>query len=727
MPVERPTFSESWYRVAGLRPRLRSTVQISRQHFRGVMWHVLQDPSNNQFFRLNGPAYHFVALLDGRRTIAEVWDVCNDQLGDEAPTQGEAIQLLGQLYTSNLLQGEMPPDAAGLLKRHQQRRRREIQSRLTNILFIHIPLFDPDHFLNRWLSLFGKVFAWWGWILWAPLVAAGLYFVAGRWQELFKAGSDVLESSNLPLLYLAALLVKVFHEFGHAFACKRFGRDEGGGEVHAMGVMLLVFTPLPYVDATSAWALRSKWRRITIGAAGMLIEIPIAAIAAIVWTQTGEGTMVHALCYNMMFIASVSTVLFNGNPLLRYDAYYILSDLLEIPNLAPRSRQYLTYLIKRYVFGVRRANNPAHTRGEKAWFAFYGVASTIYRVMICAGIILMIANRFFFIGVLMAVGAVGLWLLMPLGKVIHYLATNNELMRVRPRAVGSVLAFAAIVLAAVGWIKAPDRIRVEGIVEPVDVLLVAAPRIGGFLVDFEPDNTLVKPGQVLLECENNTLAAELESLQAEQRQLEIQRRYALAQEPFAATIFARKLAVGESKIQEINRLLAELTPRAETAGTWLAVDIESKRGAYLDPAGRENVGMVVSLDSLLIRAIAGQKVGARLHGTEGDEVDIRIRGRPDDRFSGTIMRISDAGQQRLPSASLGYSVGGQTAVSPDDPQGTKAAERFFEIRITPHTPENICLLTGQRVIVRISLPAKPLAAQWWRAFRQLIQRRFQVL
>ncbi|MHC4985712.1 MAG: PqqD family peptide modification chaperone, partial [Planctomycetota bacterium] len=365
MAVDRPTFSETWYRVCDLRPRLRSTVQVYRQHYRGVMWHVLQDPTSNQYFRLNEPAYRFVALLDGRRTIAEVWEVCNEQLGDEAPTQGEAIQLLGQLYTSNLLQGELPPDAEGLLKRFQKRRRREVQSRMTNILFIHIPLYDPDHFLNRWVSVLGRVFSWWGLAVWFGLVAAGLYFLTGQWEQLYNQGSKVLDPSNLPLLYVAAVVVKVFHEFGHAFACKKYGLSEGGGEVHAMGVMFLIFTPLPYVDASSAWALRSKWRRVVIGAGGMLVELPIAAIAAIIWSQASPDTMTYMLSYNVMFIASISTLLFNANPLLRYDGYYILSDSLEIPNLAPRSRQYLTYLIKRYVFGVRRPTNPAHTRGEK--------------------------------------------------------------------------------------------------------------------------------------------------------------------------------------------------------------------------------------------------------------------------------------------------------------------------------------------------------------------------
>jgi len=377
MPVDRPTFSESWYRVAELRPRLRATVQIFRQHFRGRMWHVIQDPSSNQFFRLNEAAYRFVGLMDGRRTIAEVWKACNEELGDAAPTQGEVIQLLGQLYASNLIHAEMPPDAEGLFNRYQKRVSREVKGYLTNLLFIRVPLFDPDHILDDLLPAVKWVFSWIGLLVWAVLISVAGYLVIGRASELAAPAANILDPSNLPLLFVSFWIVKVLHEFGHGFACKKFGRDAGlGGEVHTMGIMFLVFTPLPYVDASSAWAFRSRYHRIIVGLGGMIIELGVASVAAVVWARTGPGTL-HAIAYNVMFIASVSTLIFNANPLLRYDGYYVLSDLLEIPNLSNRSKEYLTYLVKRYAWGVKRARNPAHTAGERFWFVTYGIAATI--------------------------------------------------------------------------------------------------------------------------------------------------------------------------------------------------------------------------------------------------------------------------------------------------------------------------------------------------------------
>ena len=722
MPVDRPTFSESWYRVHDLRPRLRSTVQVYRQHFRGQMWHVLQDPGNNQFFRLNEPAYQFVGLLDGRRTVAEAWRIVNQELGDNAPTQGEAIQLLGQLYSSNLLQAELPPDAEAMFKRYRRRVRREIQGYLSNLLFIRIPLFDPDHFLDRWVGIFGRVFTWYGAAVWLALMAVGIYFVLGNTASLTGRASTILDPENLPLLYVSFILVKVFHEFGHAFACKKFGQQTGtGGEVHVMGIMMLVFTPIPYIDATSAWAFRDKWHRVIVGAAGMLVELAVAAVAAIVWARTASGT-VHAIAYNVMFIASVSTLLFNGNPLLRYDGYYILSDLIEIPNLAQRSREYIYYLVKHFIWNVRQARSPAHAGSECAWFVFYGPASTVYRVWISIRILLFVADKLFFLGALLAVAALVAWVLVPLGRFLHYLGTSGELARVRGRATGSTVGFGVVVLGVIGLIPAPDRFRIEGVVEPIDLAMVYA-RSDGFVADVMLSNQVVTPeGPPLVRATNEELVSRHEQLLAERRRLEARRRLAQTEEIAAAQILARQIQVLDEQIDRLRDDLDSLVLKAPIAGTWVSPEVERFRGAYVrrgDP-----LGLVASLDRKFVRATAGQQVPL---DEAFPEVEMRMKGRPQNLLHGRVRRVLPGGSQDLPSAALGYPAGGAMAVSPEDRKGTKTVERFLEVLIDLDDTGQKELLTGQRVVVRLELPRKPLALQWTRSLLQLIQRRFHIV
>ena len=723
MPVDRPTFSETWYRVAELRPRLRSTVQARRRRFRGQTWHVLQDPATNDFFRLNHAAYQFVALLDGRHTVGEVWRMANESLGDEAPTQGEAIQLLGQLYTSNLIQAELPPDAAGLFSRYKKRRTREVQGYLTNILFARIPILDPDRFLDRWVWLFGRLFTWYGLAAWAILAVAGLYAIAGRFAELSDRASTVLDPGNLPLLYLGFLLVKVVHEFGHAFACKTFGRSGGGGEVHVMGVMLLVFTPMPYVDATSAWALRSKWHRAAVGAAGMLVELAVAAVAAMVWAGTGPGA-VHAIAYNVMFVASVSTLLFNANPLLRYDGYYILSDLLEMPNLAQRSREYLYYLVRRYAWGVREARSPAHTSGERFPLAFYAVASTVYRVFVCMAILLFVADKLFILGSILAVAAVIAWVLVPLGKFVRYLFTSPELGRVRPRALGTTLAFLVLLAAGLGAIPVPDHVRIEGVVEPVDLAVIHAAG-DGYVESTLPSGQMVTAdGTVLVTMTNRELEGQHRRLKAQRLELEARRRLAMTQEPAAVQIVAEQLSAVDEQLRRIEEQRAALVIRSPLASTWIAPEIDRFQGAYLHRGDR--LGLVASLDRVIVRATAGQDVAARLIDQAEMEVEIRLKGRPDLELGGQVLRILPAGQQQLPSASLGYAAGGSMAVSAEDPKGLQAAERFFEVHVAPEETPAVRLLAGQRVMVRLRMPSRPLAVQGWHTLLQLVQKRFHI-
>src|SRR3982750_1771744 len=153
----RPTFSESWYRVVNLRARLRPSAQISRQFYRGERWYVVRDPAGNQFHRLSDPAYRFIGLLDGTRTVEEAWNLAGGHLADDAPTQPEVIQILSQLYAANLIESDIPPDATVLLRRHKQLQKRQWQGRLMNVLFPRIPIWDPDRVFKRWLPLGGGV------------------------------------------------------------------------------------------------------------------------------------------------------------------------------------------------------------------------------------------------------------------------------------------------------------------------------------------------------------------------------------------------------------------------------------------------------------------------------------------------------------------------------------------------------------------------------------------
>ena len=764
MPVERPTFHESWYRVTDLHPRLRSTVQISRQHFRGLPWFVIQDHTNNVFFRLAEPAYRFIGLLDGVRTVGRAWNLAAEQLGDDAPTQGEVIQLLGQLYTANLLQAEVPADTHTLFARYKKRKQREIAGYMMNIMFARIPIFDPDAFLNKWLSLLGWIFSPLGAVIWVAVIAAGVWFIAQLpgWQDkITSRANSMLSPDNLILLYVAFALIKACHEMGHAISCKKFGKQSGtGGEVHIIGIMFLVFTPIPYVDASSSWALTNKWHRAIVGAAGMWVELAIASVAAMVWANSNDGTVVHNFAYNIMFVAGFSTIVFNANPLLRYDGYYILSDLLEIPNLAQRGKEYIYYLVKRYVWNVRFARNPAHTPAEKFWLFIYAIASFIMRIFVTLSIMFYLTSVLEGTLIILAAGMTiaGLitWAVVPVSKFIHYLATDGELQRVRAQAILTSAFVIAAIGVGIGVIRFPDRARAQGVVEPDTGYLKELYAGGDGLVqvlNIEPhsaqgidpliERRLAMPytlqGDTLLQLENPDLQTrQLGQLKAQLERLKVQLNQAFSDDPRAAPLVKSQVEGVEELLRMKNEQIGQLTLKSPLTGVLIAPDMETRRFSYVKRSDR--IGLVADLHHLIIRAATTNDLSATLYREGKRRVEIRVQGRPDILLTGDIFAFAPAGSNTLPSPALGYQVGGLLNTAPDDQRGTKTTEHFFEVRVgnlkLASAPEKIRedfahtsdvpLLPGQRVVVRFEMPPKPLALQAWNKLRQVFQKRFQM-
>ena len=727
MGAGNPTFNEMWYRVAELRAQLRGSVRLRRQYFRGQLWYVLHDPMSNQFTRLHEAAYRFVAMLNGRRTVREVWETCLRQLGDDSLTQGEVIQLLMQLHERDLLQSDLAPDADSLFERKQNTDRQKAIGFAANPLFIRIPLLDPDAMLNRWVWAVGNLFTSWAMAIWAAIILVGVCIVVAK-GNLLAETSAALAPGKLWLLYVSFVMLKAVHEFSHAFACKKLARDAGeDGEVHVMGVMFLVFFPKPYVDVSAAWALRSKWSRIAVNSAGIVAELVLASLAAVVWACTADGTTAHAIAYNLIFVAGTHTILFNGNPLLRYDGYYILSDLLEIPNLSMRSAQYVRYLVKRYAWGVTNVVSPADTPGEAVWMVLYGLASTCYRTVICIVIIWLVAAKAFIIGVLAAVAATVAWIATPAARFILYLAGNAELARVRRRAVATTLLTGAAMLWVLAVMPTTQKYRITGVTEPLRTADVYAASDGFVIEVMESGRLVAAGGRPLVRAENPELTAQMAELTARRRRLAAIRDQHINDEQLGeARIVDEKLKVVDGQISHLNGRIADLSVSAPLAGRWLAPRIHETIGSFVRKG--DKLGTVADLDTLIIRATASQDLAPMLLAKKNLPVEICLQGRPGMTFAGKTTDAPPVGVRRLPAASLAHQAGGATIADLDEAGRADARDRFFEIRIELDTDhdgrdKNPRLFAGQRVLVRLELEPKPLAAQYLRKLRALFQNR----
>jgi len=713
------TFSESWYRVANQRICLRPVVRVRRQNFRGERWIVLENPFSNQYFRLRPAAYEFVARLRPDRTVEEVWQQCLTRFPDAAPSQESVIQLLSQLYFANLLQYDLAADSAQLFERYKKRRQREIGFQFLNLMFMRFPLLDPDRFLVRTLPLVRKLISPFGALLWLLVVGYGLTIVAGSFGALRAQGQGVLAPNNLFLLYLGLVVVKTFHEFGHAYFCRRFG-----GEVHVMGVMLMIFTPMPYVDATSSWSFRERWKRALVGAAGMIVEIFIAAIAAFFWAHTGPG-IVQSLAYNIMFVASVSTVIFNVNPLMRFDGYYILSDLLEIPNLNQRATLHLRHLAETRLFGVRNSESPAGTRREAGWLTFFGIASGIYRVIIFTGVLLAVADRFLIIGIVMAAVCLVSWAVVPVVRFAKYLAASPRLDRVRPRAAGVTAGLAGLIILLLGVVPFPCSFRAPGVVRASQRAILVNPTAG--ILESLPaeSGSLVKRGQPLLQLKNPELEIQLAAARAHLDEVNARLLKAMKHESADIEPLTRLRDFAGDQLAKLAADADNLTVRAPYDGVWVAPQIKFRRGGWLE-RGSE-AGLLVNPAAFKFVATVREEDVNALFARDLHGADARLYGECGLALMVTNWQVVPGGQQVLPSSSLGWAAGGEVPVAMEDNmQGNKTVEPFFEVRGDLGPRSEVILLDGRSGKIRFQLPAEPLLPRWMRSLWQLLQKRYEI-
>jgi putative peptide zinc metalloprotease protein len=718
--TDRPTFSPFWHRVRAMTPRLRPHVQITRQLYRSRVWHVVHDPATNQFYRLNPIAHEFVGLLHGRRTIEEAWKISLGRHGDNAPTQNEVLQLLSQLYNSNLLAVDATPEVEQLLSRGRERRKKFFQQQAIGLMYFKMRVFNPDRYLSWLEPVLRPILNRWGFLLWAAwVIAAVVGVVIPSWSTLSGGFEKAIEPANWGWLIVVWVVTKFIHETGHGVICKRFG-----GQVPEFGMMLLVLFPSPYVDASAAWGMPSKWQRMAVGAGGMIFELSVAAVAAWVWSTAPEGSLQGKIAYNAMLTAGLSTVLFNANPLMRFDGYYILSDLLEVPNLMQRSTKMLTYLFQRYVYRVKDVTPPSVVPAERAILLVYGVLAGAYRIFLFFSITLWLIGKMFGLGLVLAVWTAAAWFLLPTGKFVHWLSTSTQLAESRPRAVLTSLALIALALVLVGEIPFPDHRRGVGVVESENRTGVYFGADGFIEEAHVLPGQLVRKGDPIVTLRNEELRARLAVTRASLREIESFERQAVTREPAAAQVAREKIEAAEGVIERVEELIGRLVVRAPHDGVVVGTDPSQLVG------GRAKIGQmvceIVDRDALRVAATLGQAEASWLFELDRGQYDVEIRrlAKVEKVIKGGDVRVIDAGQRKLSHASLGFGGGGTIETEQRDKQGLIAKRPQMVAYV--QTPGTTDLLPGEQVRLRFTLPSKPLLSQWIDRLQKLLQGRVNV-
>lgn len=709
--------SPHWYKVRDLKPQVRLHVKMHRHDYRGLIWYILEDKASGRSHRFNSTAYQVIGLLNGELTVNQIWDQVNDHLGDFAPTQDQMIQLLGKLHAGDLLQSGMPPDTEELLERDKQHKNNKLKQRFANPIAIKIPLWNPEEFLQRHESKVKPLFHWYIAVIWLVIISIAGLATAINWPAINAYFSiNTLSPYNMIIMGLLYPLIKFLHELGHAFSAK-----VQGAEVHEMGVTFLLFMPIPYVDVSTVNFLRSKEQRILVSAAGILIELFISALGLFLWLSVEPG-LIKDISFNIMIIGGISSVFFNGNPLLKYDGYYMLADALSIPNLFQRSTQFLTYLCQKYLFGATGLSSPATAPGEAVWFIVYNLSSFAYRMSLLWVIIVYITDTFFVVGVLLAIWMVVKQILLPIGKGIAYVFNSPSIHKQRYRAISSLSGILSILFVILYWLPVPAYTRSEGIIWMPDEAQLRA-EVDGFAGPLLLNLPIsVKKDTVIIEIHDPLLKTEVDVLHSKLKELNTKFRAEWNNNNIKADNIKEEMIMVAKELKYARKKQQSMQIISKKPGKLLIPEPEDLTGRFVRKG--EIIGYVIDhLQPSVQVAITQSDIGQLTKQIKS--VQIRLVNHPNQIIPATITRWTPEATNKLPSAALSTLNGGKITIDPAAQDKLTTLEKVFYINLqfTPHMqiPE-----IGQRVYVRFDHGTEPIAHQWYRSIRQVFLRQFNV-
>jgi putative peptide zinc metalloprotease protein len=652
-----------------LRPRLRDGLRFSIQEQGGRRVCVIEDPAASRFHRVGLAEYRFIRALDGRLPVAGLLAQLARE-GGEAFTEAEALQMLRWLKDQHLLVAENA--RGGPTDREHQEQALRVATTWLNPLILKLPLFRPDRFFTRCEAVLRPALGWGGFLVWLAVVLVGATHLGMDWRRFTADSDDFFARHNWFWLFVAWAGLKLAHEFSHGLFCKRFGAT-----VREAGVIFVVFVPMGYVDATASLGLASRWRRMMVAGAGLYMEFFLAAIAAIVWARTSPGAW-HTLAHDAVVTGTVLTLFFNANPLMRFDGYFILCDLLNIPNLATRGRAWTQRAFAWLLLGGKSARSLRPATREAWIVALYGGGAWMWQFLVIAGLLLGASVALRGGGLLLAVFAGATWVALPLGRfglsLVGAISAGTGSWRALLLRSGAMAAFVLAVIFA-PWHRSVSS---EGVVELAETQVLRAECAGFVLREPVQDGETVAQGQLLLELENAEAAAELAGRRLALEQQELRARLAYTRDDVAA--FQSEQTKSEAMRKEIaerEQYLRTLQIRAPFAGRVTNRRLGQLHGVYFRPG--EEVLHFGHAGQREVKVAVSERDEPHFRGALDQPVSVRIAGRG--TLSGQLTRVEARATREPVHPALTALAGGPLAVrrAEDGPPGESRQAPAFEL------------------------------------------------
>ncbi len=679
-------------------PPIRTDLEITPQHFRGQLSYVVKDPVSLSYYRLGEVEYIVLKCFQEGHDIEHTQHEVKKLTGSEVEAF-EVYKYANQLRQSNLLKSKGMGDARRIADQRQEKKKSRFKRFISNYLFMTIPLWDPDETIGKLLPIFRFFFRPFFGLVWLALAAIAVWIMATNFSTLVAEAFSLLSPVNLLILSGVIFFIKFFHELGHAFTCKHFG-----GEVHAIGPAFLVFQPAMFTETNDAWSLTNKWHRVIVTFSGLGTEIMLAAIAAIIWI-TSEPGFVKQVAYSTMVAASVHSVLFNANPLLRFDGYYMLMDLVEIPNLRMKASQYLEYLFDRYVLGLHR--DPPALDSAPHTYVIYGVLRILYRIIIIVSISFFLYSIFEPLGVFSLISSTYGMIVMPIIKHGKELKQHYQRGKISIKYGLAVLVF-FILLGAALFVPITYSVSAPVVFMPETTSTVRAPvtaRVDEILVK---NGERVEKGQEIARLTNTTLVNRYEQLTHRIDQVDARMRGALERDQAAYQMLVREKNSLENEKNEIASKIDRLTLRAPFDGVIMDVhQTEARLGAdrhgFVGLNETENAIELRRFEGSVVRAGTGlMAVGNTGNGSFatyvreydlsyiglGDQIDCLFRFNPETRYSAVVGDISAVDVQTIENVGITLADVGFVPVEPTPDGRKRPLVTLYQVNGIPNDSAN---------------------------------------
>jgi len=633
-------------------PRLRRDVRTHYQEFRGAPSYIVEDTARGKFYHLGFPEHQFIQCLDGRTTVARALAENAATQGEDALTGQQADRLIRMLIDNDLLETDTSGQAERRREQWGRKKDKEQKKWLSKIMFFRIPLGCPDRFLKSAAPRIGWIFSVPALLFWLALIVYAGIELARNWDVFTSATGNVIAPGNWWRILLLYAGLKAIHEIGHGIATRRFG-----GAIPEWGVQLLVFiTPLAYVDASASWRFHSKWHRIVVSLAGMYVELAIAALCVIAWTRTESGSLGTTL-HSAIFAASTVTLLFNANPLMRFDGYYVLVDLLGIPNLGNKGQHFLNWAGKRFFLGMKELPVPADIKLRPIAIPLYGILAAMWKVVVWVSILTILSLLAKGAGLFLVLISVGALAVSSLIKFFKFLFLGNggqqpDLTRALPR-----LAFIVLAVAAALWFIPVDPAgRAVGVVEFAGKETIRAGCDGTVNYLLVEAGSLVKKGDLLLTLSNPEEETERDQLNLELAESRIRaRQYFQSSDLSAFQAQLENITGLEKKLNEKNLYLAQLELKAPVSGRVVARNLDKLEGRWLR-VGEEILAIVPGEEMELLVSFRQKDIDSIL-GREDNSILLRLRGHTSE-IPGVLTRVETRATRAIPHTVLIGSNGG---------------------------------------------------------------------